>query len=321
MNKKIKIVLLAAFAILVVVLASAYIIAEVDLEKIQGKLVFAQSYNLGDKIDKVIIKTTEDEIELKQKNSFWYVASKGNYYADFKLLNRFFTSMNNSVYSIKLPYDENVLKEGYLLNPLDSKDDSGMLIKTYVGDDLIDEVIVGLPSENGNYFFAKRPDVREIWLIDGDFNLPIEGKDWLLYPIFSVVKDSIEKVQLGDDFVTRDIQSAYFINKDGREIDLDQLLRVMSGVRASNSLRENDFVKDKMNEKVIELTTFYGLVITCKVYSNDDNKTWLNIKLSTTALPKSAVNDYIKDNGFLYDGWYFEITPEQGSILRNFRLI
>ena len=63
MNKKIKIVLLAAFAILVVVFVSAYVISEVSLGKMQGKLVFAKSYNHGDKIDKVIIKTAEDEIE------------------------------------------------------------------------------------------------------------------------------------------------------------------------------------------------------------------------------------------------------------------
>jgi hypothetical protein len=143
----------------------------------------------------------------------------------------------------------------------------------------------------------------------------------LLYPVFSVVKDSIEKVQQGDVFVSRDVQSNYFLDNMGREINLDQLVKLMGNVIAVNSLRENNFVKDDVNEKVIELTTFYGLVITCNIYYDSSNKTWLNIKLSTTALPNSTVNDYIKDNSFLYDGWYFEITPEQGSILRNFKLI
>ncbi len=320
MNKKIKIVLMMAFAILLVVLMSAYFIVETNSEKIQGSLVFANSYNLGNKIDKVVIKTAEDEIELHQKNSFWYVANKGNYYADFKLLNRFFSSMNTSVYSIKLPYDEEVLKEGYLLNPINDENDSGMLIKTYVENKLIDEVIIGLPNEN-NYFFAKRPDVKEIWLIDGDFNLPVEGKNWLLYPIFSVVDDAIEKVQIDGDIVGRDIPGTYFVNEQGRELNLNQLLELAVGVKAVNALKGNDFIKDKFKKRIVELTTFYGLVITYNIYFDEDNKTWVNIKLSTTALPKSAVNDYIKDNAFLYDDWYFELVSEQGNVLRNFKLI
>ena len=57
------------------------------------------------------------------------------------------------------------------------------------------------------------------------------------------------------------------------------------------------------------------------LYYSDTNKVWCKIKLSSTSLPLYVINDYINDNKFLYDGWYFEISPEQGHILRDFRLL
>ena len=57
------------------------------------------------------------------------------------------------------------------------------------------------------------------------------------------------------------------------------------------------------------------------LYYNNQNDIWFSIKLLTTPLPMKIVNDYIKDNSFLYDDWYFKASSEQGHILRDFRLM
>ena len=44
-----------------------------DSAKLQGKLVFANTFDYGDKVDKIIITTSDDTIELHQEKSFWYV--------------------------------------------------------------------------------------------------------------------------------------------------------------------------------------------------------------------------------------------------------
>ena len=74
-------------------------------------------------------------------------------------------------------------------------------------------------------------------------------------------------------------------------------------------------------ERVSTITTFFGLVFDINLYYQDNNKVWCSIKLSTTSLPLSVVNDYINDNKFLYDDWFFEISSDQGHILRDFRLM
>ena len=49
--------------------------------KMQGKLVFAQTFNQGEKIDHIVITTSDDVIDLRQEKSFWYV-QRGRAYCE-----------------------------------------------------------------------------------------------------------------------------------------------------------------------------------------------------------------------------------------------
>ena len=74
-------------------------------------------------------------------------------------------------------------------------------------------------------------------------------------------------------------------------------------------------------EKQFEIETFYGLKFILNLYIDGNNIGWINIKLSKTPLPIASVNDYIRDNSFLYDGWFFALYPSHTKILENFNLI
>ncbi len=291
--------------------------------KMQGKLVFAQTFNQGEKIDHIVITTSDDVIDLRQEKSFWYVVNKGNYFADFSIVHQFLSAINQSVYIVKLPYSKKTAEENYLLNPLKTKNDSGMLIQTFIGENMLDEIIIGLPDKDETYFFARKPDAKDIWLIDGDFNLPIMAKYWLLRPVFSMPANQVESITIGESYAQREDKSSYFKNNLEQNINVEALLNVLNGIVAVDAKKKQDFEDegfDKLQSKVIDVITVYGLEAVCNLYYDDKN-VWLNINLTTTPLPMSAVNDYIRDNRFLYDGWYFEISPEQGHVLRDFRLM
>lgn len=318
--------LLAAWLAVVAVVIAAGVVRLCTWQnevKLQGKLVFAKTYDLGDKIDRIVITSAEEVTELVQKNSFWLVKGKGGYFADFGLMHQLLSAINQSIYVVELPYDEKLLQEHYLLDPKNKTKDSGILIQTFINNEMIDEMIVGLPDENKSYFFAKRPENNEIWLIDGNFDLPIMSRYWLFNPVVSVPKDEVEKVTIDSDYAQRAEKTGYFENNLGRYVNLETLLNVLSAVTIVDAKDEQEFRKeelDQLESKVVDIVTFYGLEFVCKIYYDQEN-VWLNINLTTTPLPMSAVNDYIRDNRFLYDGWYFKISPRQGHILRDFRLI
>ena len=290
---------------------------------LQGKLVFSRTFDAGARVDRITIETAEDIVELRQKNSYWFVVNKGNYYADFHFMHQLLTSINQSIYSIRFPYDAKNAKIRYLLEPEESRMDSGMLITTYAGEELLDKIIVGLADDDNRYYFARRPDKREIWLINGNFDLPVFSYDWLLRPVLSVPRNAVESVTIGDKYVQRKNKSGNFYDEKNLNINIEPLLDVLSGVYIIDALKKEAFeAKWKQREpaKVIDVITFYGLEFILRLYY-DGGQVWLNVDLSTTPLPISSVKDYIKDNRFLYDGWFFEVHPEQSRILRDFRLM
>ena len=291
-----------------------------DSAKLQGKLVFANTFDYGDKVDKIIITTSDDTIELHQEKSFWYVMNKGGYFADFKLIHNFLTSINESIYSVKLPDDKNLIEEKCLQNPMTQKNKSGILIQTYANEKMLDEIIVGVADNQGKYFFARRPQSNDIWLIDGNFNLPINAKYWLLHPVLSIPYTSVESVTLANKYVQRENKNGYFINENGNMVNINPLLNVLTKVIIVDAEKAKIFDNNMYKEKIIDVITFYGLEFICRVYYNQDD-VWLNVALTTTPLPMKPVIGYINDNRFLYDGWFFKISPEQGHILRDFYIM
>lgn len=314
--------LLALAAILAAGIGAAVYVWQ-DKNELQGKLVFAKTFDAGITVDEIMITSAEDQVKLEQKDSYWYVANKGNYYADFRLIHQFLSAINQSTYSVKLPYNKENMKMGYLFFPEKDMAESGLLIQTYAKGEKLDEMIVGLPDENERYFFAKRPNVDEIWLIDGNFNLPLYAKDWLLRPVLSIPDRGIESITMGDRYIQKEHKNGSFVNEAGLEFEAKVLTDILRATYMTDARRGEQFraeYSDESPQKIIDVITFYGLEVILRLYYAETGNVWMNVKLSTTPLPISEVKDYIEDNRFLYDDWYFEIVPEQSYILRGFRL-
>lgn len=314
--------LLASIIALGVVVGIIYLFVWDNNNKLHGKLVFTETFNKGNDIDKIELLTSEEKVVLNQKNSYWTVENRNNYYADFTMINTLLNSLNKSIYSIRFPYVEETEKNKYLKNPAKVKENSGILIRTFVNDKKIDEIIVGLSDESKNYHFARNLKDDNIWLISENFNVPIYSKDWIMRPIVSVPVKQIETVQIDDREIERLDEYSLFYNEKGIATNISVLTDILSRLLAVDAITEDDFVKNIKNnvkKKNIKISTFVGLVFDLEIYSAD-KKVWCKINLSTTSLPMKVVNDYINDNRFLYDGWYFEISSEQGHILRDFRL-
>lgn len=314
---------IAAVVTLGIVVGIIYLMVWNNDNKLQGKLVFSETFNKGTIIDKIELQTSEETVVLLQKDSYWLVENRNNYYADFVTINVLLNALNKSIYSVKFPYAEDLANEKYLKNPNDFEQNSGMVIRTFAKGKKIDEIIVGLPDESKNYYFARNLKDDNVWLISESFNLPIYSKDWIMRPLVSVPVKQVETIQIDDKQINRLDEFTPFYNEKNEVVDVSILTDVLARVFAVDAVRAKDFEKIKADEtksKNIKISTFVGLNFDLTIYSSSDAKVWGKVILSTTSLPMKVVNDYIKDNQFLYDGWYFEISPEQGHILRDFRL-
>ena len=315
--------LLIAFLTLCAVVLLFYFSSWKNSSQLQGKLVFANTYNHGLALDKIKIKTAEDDVELVYENNYWLLNSSNKYYADFSKIHNLLTFFNKTTFEVKLPSSDEEIKNNFLNNPVEQKEGSGVLLQTFSKGKLLDEVVLGKNSVGNSYFFAKNFSDDYIWLIDNYFDLPTTISSWLPAPVFSVLGDTVESVKIDGEIAQRDNENTYFTNAEGKKVVIDALFNVFMNVFIKDVWDETGFNKNVkvISERKIEIITFSGLKVECKVFVAENNQIWINIKLLTTPLPKTVIHDYIKDNLFLYDGKYFNVSSNQGHVLKYFRLL
>lgn len=319
MTKKRLYVMVAISVVLLIATLSLFsAISHYNDNKLQGKLVFAQTYDQGFKLDRIEIIMPTEKVVLQQKDGYWLVPDKGNYYADFSLMHKFLSSFNESIFMVNVPYDEKLWAEKYLNNAEKNEKNSGMFIKTYAENKLLDELIVGLPSGDKKYFFARRPQDKNAWLISGNFNLPVMAEDWLLNPIAEIPETVIETITFGTKKIQKYNKLSDFSDERGRLGLVKPLLDVLKGVKIVNAVNE-DLLKSDKNVPVEEITvtTFWGLRFVFKFFKMQE-KIWTTIHLDTTVLPQTEIMSFIDNNRFLYENWFFELPENQLYVMSKY---
>lgn len=282
-------------------------------QRFGGEQVFEKTAaNITD-IGTIAIETPDTTINLELEDNLWRVREADNYYAGYSLINGLFNEINSSLfYRHQIDYDS---KEDAKYN-LD-KNGLRIITKTPNGQ-ILNSVLVGSKTSNGLYHFAKVEGQPGIFLITGNYAFPNKMASWLQQPLLSLEESEISSYAVEETTAERpDVLIPFKISGTNKDIDISRHLKPLGYVDAVNVLQSENFdIKDWPEHKKLTITTFEGLVIVMNIFTNQ-NKYWATITLSTTTLPTPQTNDYIKNNAFLYNGWYFELNPTSGRILFN----
>ncbi len=293
----------------------------------RGRLVFPNTVEEGLDLNKIIITGAEGRISLRLESNYWVVGEADFYYAGLERLNDLFNNLNNATYYHQQPFSEKALLEDRLADPgrNRNKEEAGVLVETFNNDKPLEKIIIGKSVSSGAYSFARPAGKDEIWLIDGRYDLPQEPSAWLMQPILNYPPEITEKIFIQDaasqQSASRQTRYLPFVNHEKNIVKPDVLLEKLDFLIAGDVLSAQNFDENLYpKRRTIRLTTFSGLITTINLF-HDDQDFWIYIKLSTTNLPTAAVNAYIKDNSFLYDGWFFKISAAAGRTLANYQLI
>lgn len=324
MNKKIKLLIITALIVLISTIGIFYGIQYYLATKMQGKLVFEASYDKGKDINRIVITSKESVVNLKQENGHWQVSDYNDYYADFEHIKSFLDTINSSNYIAYVSSDNAKIKGFYLSDPRKDKETSGILIQTFIDNKEIDSVIVGFKNKEKNYFIARRSDSQSIWLIDGNYDIPTVSKEWLPSYIIKFSDEIVSSIQIDDKYISRRMAMENFQDRLGINVNADWLLHTLTSLEARDMMPKTTF-QQKFSQlkpsKVYKINTFYGLIIELSLYNVDNKDIWGYVNLLTDNLVHHQVGDYIRDNNFLYNGWYFKLSPMQKDFLMNYRLL
>ena len=322
MNKK---SLIAASSLLIICLIFAIVsilsLGYTNRNNLSGQLVFANTTTQGAHLDKVVITTSQSITTIKLQDGFWRITEGNDYYAGMALTNALFTAMNKSRYFIPMDTRGRELGDYFLNIPKENDPQSGSLIQTFAQDKLLDEIIIGGTTPDDIYSFVRNPNNNEVWMINNDFSIPQKTYSWFQQPLLNYAPNQIRMYQTQIDnqpIEYKRLRAAdNFIGLSGKDESLHLLSDAFNYMTFTNVIKKQDFDQTQYpNQRNLQITLFNGLVTSMNIYTDKETKNfWTEIKISTTRLPTIGVNDYIKNNEFLYDGWIFQLSPEIGNIL------
>ncbi len=142
-----------------------------------------------------------------------------------------------------------------------------------------------------------RPEKEEItalynkkyYTFAGKINIPLQPYQWFSQPLLPF-SDSI-------------IQSIDGVSKDKFSFDKLTFLQ---------ATKENYFTD--WEQKQISIRTTDGIKFYITLYTQNRSY-WMSVKMNTTIMPTKQTKEFINNNDFLYDGWFFEISQPVGNEL------
>lgn len=282
--------------------------------RVTGTLVFAKSSSQIADIGEILIKTSTDTVTLNVDNDLWRIKEVDNYYANYKFIKELFDEINHSIFYRKQNNITETKLNKYDLNA------NGLSITVFdKGGQMLNSVIIGKKNGNSLYRFALLPETGEVYLVTGNYVFPKKLFSWMEQPLLALEENEVTSITLNNQTLNRDeiFLPFYFIGTE-MTVNPDGLLKLFSYLPALDAISSQNFNQEAFShQKNIKITTFDGLIVSMELYENKDD-IWIKISLSTTTLPTTKTNDYIKNNRFLYDGWYFKINPVVGKTLFNY---
>ncbi len=275
-----------------------------------GSYLFEKSNEKGTEISKIVLEIKGLKITLHYQDKFWRVTEADDYFADLLAVNNLVQSINNA--KIEIAAEEKNFAE-----PAQS-----IKIKTYAGEELLDDVTIG--KKQNNFYYAQKANNPNVYLVSGDFDLPKKLQYWLQHPLISLESKNIESlVQIstsGKQFAFNPYRKDIFYDINNNKVDIKDLTNQFSWLSYKNVKRTANFLsQDEKPQKTIILKIATGLIYDLRLYKISENY-WLTVKISADKLPTKAVAAYVKDSAVFYNDWLFEIDNKVGNFLSSYQI-
>ncbi len=307
--------LLAAISTLCTISALIYV-HHTDSALENGNLYLAEEVFAD--IAEIQISTPNNRITLLPEGHLWQVKEADYYYADFNLMHNLLNSLKIARIANKQDATPNLITE---LNLQTSGEQKTQATSIRIKDKkarVVEHILLGASTTDKEGIFAMRPTDKSIYTLNQYINFPKQLISWVQQPLTSIEEKDIQQIQFTDAHYKRKDTGYPFQTLKGKTLtpsDFAQILQIFRYLPFEKVISAQNF-DDTLypNRSYIKLTEFDGLIRDIEILT-DNNVYWLKQTFSTTPLPTRGTNDYIKNNSFLYDGWYFQISPIEGKRL------
>ena len=294
-------------ACLLLALSSCFFQDKAAYEQTQGKSTFGKIATKEDSLSHLEIKMPKTTITFEKTDGLWQIKEADFYYANYQSMAQLENFIKNSkiLNEINLSSEESQILEK-----------NGITIKVYNKQKQEQaEIAFMKPQQESKIAYAKIKGRKGFYTIENELVFPEKIILWLQQPLLSLNKTGIKSITINGQTAERKITENIYKTNNQDTYKTDRLLKMVEFLLFEKVLSAQNFdEKLYQDKKTIELKTFDGMIVNLTLYKKD-NDYWLKQKISTTSLPTANINDYVKNNAFLYDYWYFKLPRTVGQEL------
>ena len=287
-----------------------YIENEQRLKNIHGNLLFSSAEKI-ENVKKIKIKSARNQVTIYQDENMWKVLEADNYYADLNLVRMLLERISMARTGNEIPAET-------------LKDSEWISISLYgASDQKLDEVQLSNPYRSGSHN-TRSEDGKKIYATNWVVNIPDQKMSWTNHPLIRFDSIEIKSIENNGKKITRDYKGMPFSYAENKFQYNTQkhtkVFDVLTGLWYDDVLSSQEFDEKKYShQQQLKLTSFDGLETEITLYT-DNKEYWAKINISTNKLPTQEVKNYVANNSFLYEDWWFKLTPEEGKALFLFQL-
>lgn len=255
-----------------------------------------------------------ETISLKNKNRFWRIEEADDYYAAFQKINSFLGLIHNTMIyradALRKQDEEKFVENTVQITTFD---DAG---------NILDEVLIAPKSENNKYHYAMLNQNNFLYQLTENFNLSSIVMDWVQAPLLQIDYNRIRRIKSGDFEVYREIgdKDLKLIQSHKTVPHIKRLVNNLWYLSPEDIRHAVHFDRQKFKlVKTFEITTLGGMIYRLNFFG-DGKEYWLNISLDRELIISHEDAHTLRENGMLYDGWYFKIGFDTGEAIDNFSI-
>lgn len=298
------------FAISLILAMSAYLIKRSERpSNYQGERVFKTTMQ---PVSTIEFEAPNFQLTLDKIDNLWNIREIDSYYADYELIK----DLENFINQAK------ILKKVNTATEQERSDiQNGLKITLYNSNQEQEgSVVLDIKNKISNNVLAQISGKQGTYLIETPKYLPLRTTDWLQQPALKIITHDIQEIIIDGVKATKVNGKNIFQTDNGELYTLRNIERVLNYLPFETVKSAQNFDESQYTPlKTYKITTKDGLIYTLTLYGMGQ-EIWLKEKISSTTLPTTKINDYIKRNEFLYNYWYFKLPSELGSALIRERL-
>lgn len=280
----------------------------------RGNYFFEETRNSANISHIILSFSNGKKISFSKFDKLWRVKEADDYYVDFSKINLLIDLIRNTVI-----YRTDAIKEN---EDISLFSDYIQIITYDNNKNIVDNAKIAIRMKNNKYHYAILNNNNFLYQLSTKIDLSSNVIDWVQMPFLKLSIYDIKKIEDNTFTVSRRFKNTEFKDeKNGEEkLQIYQLLYELTALSAENIYHATHFNRESYKPiRTYSVTTFDGIIYKISLYGNNKDY-FINVNLDNEKITSGEASLKISENALLYDGWFFKIDNNVGSILDKFIL-